>query len=184
MELGTNDVWSHLATATILTAFSILVDQMREQKASMRILVAQITPMNPSGCSDCEAGVEALNKALPAWAAGKSTTTSPITVVDCWTGYNTATDTGDGVHPNDKGNAKLATCWFEPLKVAILAQSGSPNVVATTAQTTASVAGNTGVASVAPIYGQCGGTGWTGATACASGSTCKVSGAYYSQCLP
>jgi len=33
-------------------------------------------------------------------------------------------------------------------------------------------------------YGQCGGTGWTGPTVCASGTTCKaVSPPYYSQCL-
>ncbi|EIM84171.1 uncharacterized protein STEHIDRAFT_148616 [Stereum hirsutum FP-91666 SS1] len=32
-------------------------------------------------------------------------------------------------------------------------------------------------------YGQCGGTGWTGPTACASGSTCTASNQYYSQCL-
>lgn len=35
----------------------------------------------------------------------------------------------------------------------------------------------------APLYGQCGGQGWTGPTTCASG-TCKVSNAWYSQCLP
>ncbi|KAF4616422.1 hypothetical protein D9613_008471 [Agrocybe pediades] len=35
-----------------------------------------------------------------------------------------------------------------------------------------------------PVYGQCGGQGWTGATTCASGSTCVVSNPYYSQCLP
>lgn len=32
-------------------------------------------------------------------------------------------------------------------------------------------------------YGQCGGQGWTGPTACASGSTCQTSNPYYSQCL-
>ncbi|KAF8581992.1 carbohydrate-binding module family 1 protein [Ramaria rubella] len=32
-------------------------------------------------------------------------------------------------------------------------------------------------------YGQCGGQGWTGPTACASGSTCTTSNQYYSQCL-
>ncbi|OCH90239.1 exo-cellobiohydrolase [Obba rivulosa] len=32
-------------------------------------------------------------------------------------------------------------------------------------------------------YGQCGGTGWAGPTACASGSTCQTSNPYYSQCL-
>ncbi|KAK7702187.1 hypothetical protein SLS64_009765 [Diaporthe eres] len=31
-------------------------------------------------------------------------------------------------------------------------------------------------------WGQCGGTGWTGATTCASGFTCKVLNSYYSQC--
>jgi hypothetical protein len=34
-----------------------------------------------------------------------------------------------------------------------------------------------------PLYGQCGGTGWTGPTTCASG-TCKVTNEWYSQCLP
>ncbi|KAG8823585.1 hypothetical protein FRC19_003497, partial [Serendipita sp. 401] len=35
----------------------------------------------------------------------------------------------------------------------------------------------------APLYGQCGGQGWTGPTTCAQG-TCKVSNQWYSQCLP
>ncbi|EMD41812.1 glycoside hydrolase family 74 protein [Gelatoporia subvermispora B] len=38
--------------------------------------------------------------------------------------------------------------------------------------------------SVASQWGQCGGTGWAGPTACASGSTCTVQNPYYSQCLP
>lgn len=33
-------------------------------------------------------------------------------------------------------------------------------------------------------YAQCGGTGWTGSTACASGYVCTYANAYYSQCLP
>ncbi|KDR71514.1 hypothetical protein GALMADRAFT_126976 [Galerina marginata CBS 339.88] len=40
------------------------------------------------------------------------------------------------------------------------------------------------VQAVSPIYGQCGGQGWTGDTTCATGSTCVVSNPYYSQCLP
>ncbi|KFY09204.1 hypothetical protein V491_08333 [Pseudogymnoascus sp. VKM F-3775] len=34
------------------------------------------------------------------------------------------------------------------------------------------------------VWGQCGGTGWTGPTTCVSGSTCTVSNAWYSQCIP
>ncbi|OHF03832.1 glycosyl hydrolase family 6 [Colletotrichum orchidophilum] len=34
------------------------------------------------------------------------------------------------------------------------------------------------------VWAQCGGQGFTGPTCCASGSTCVVNNAYYSQCLP
>jgi len=119
MMLGTNDVWNHLATSTILAAFTTLVGQMRAQNPKMVIFVAQITPMNPSGCSDCTSGVVALDNAIPAWAAGISTTQSPVKVVDLFTGYSTSSDTGDGVHPNDSGNQKIANAWFGPLSTAI-----------------------------------------------------------------
>lgn len=33
-------------------------------------------------------------------------------------------------------------------------------------------------------YGQCGGTGWTGATCCATGFSCQYSNDYFSQCRP
>ena len=125
VQLATNDVWSNISTSTILSTFGGLVDQMRAYKPSMRIVVAQILPMNPSGCAECAQRVADLNAAIPAWAAGKSTATSPITVVDTWTGFNTATDTGDGVHPNDAGNQKLAAAWYPALTAAVDSVGGS-----------------------------------------------------------
>ncbi|TFK40959.1 glycoside hydrolase family 3 protein [Crucibulum laeve] len=35
-----------------------------------------------------------------------------------------------------------------------------------------------------PLYGQCGGIGWSGGTTCVSGATCTKLNDYYSQCLP
>ncbi|KAG8828921.1 hypothetical protein FRC17_007329 [Serendipita sp. 399] len=35
-----------------------------------------------------------------------------------------------------------------------------------------------------PLYGQCGGTNYTGETTCVSGATCVYSNEWYSQCLP
>lgn len=32
-------------------------------------------------------------------------------------------------------------------------------------------------------YGQCGGSGWTGCTTCAAGSTCTATNSFYSQCI-
>jgi hypothetical protein len=48
--------------------------------------------------------------------------------------------------------------------------------------TTSSASGSTGTGTVAK-YGQCGGTGYTGPTSCAAGSTCTYSNQWYSQCL-
>ncbi|KAJ3055100.1 hypothetical protein HK097_011475 [Rhizophlyctis rosea] len=55
----------------------------------------------------------------------------------------------------------------------------APTTTTTTRTTTTTASGGQG----APLYGQCGGRNWTGATTCAQG-TCKFSNDYYSQCLP
>lgn len=85
----------------------------------MKILVAKIIPMNPSGCSDCGQRVINLNNAIATWAPKKSTSASPITVVDVWTGFKTATMTGDGVHPNDTGAKMLANSWYSAVAAVI-----------------------------------------------------------------
>ncbi|GAA2601769.1 hypothetical protein GCM10010435_96380 [Winogradskya consettensis] len=119
MHFGTNDVWSNIPATTILAAFTKLVGQMRTQNPAMKIIVAQIIPMNPSSCTECAQRVVTLNAAIPAWAASLTTTASPITVVDQWTGFDTTTDTYDGVHPSDAGNVKIAAKWYPAVAAAI-----------------------------------------------------------------
>jgi len=122
MEYGTNDVWSNIAPDTITTAFSFVVDQFRSQNPGVIFFVARITPMNPSGCADCETRVEAFNKQIPTWATGKATAASPIYVVDVWSslkpaaGYTpNSTNTSDGVHPNGAGSQLMADAWYAGL---------------------------------------------------------------------
>ncbi len=115
MHFGTNDVWSGKSTDTILAAFTTLVTQMRANNPAMKVLVAQILPMAPSGCTDCGQRVQDLNAAIPGWAAGITTAQSPVTAVDQWTGFSDASDTYDGVHPNDSGNVKIADRWYPAL---------------------------------------------------------------------
>ncbi|TFK39121.1 endoglucanase [Crucibulum laeve] len=40
------------------------------------------------------------------------------------------------------------------------------------------------VVAQSPLYGQCGGIGWSGSTSCVSGAACTKLNDYYSQCLP
>jgi lysophospholipase L1-like esterase len=135
MHFGTNDVWSNRSTSAILAAYSTLVDQMRVNNPDMRILVAKIIPMAPATCAECGQRVVALNDAIPGWAAGKSTPRSPITVVDQWTGFSTATDTYDGVHPNSVGDRKMSDRWY-PALVAALAGANPPTTPPATFPTT------------------------------------------------
>jgi len=125
MEYGTNDVWGGDSLSSILTAYSFVVDQFRSQNPNVIFFVAQITPMHPSGCSACESNVEALNSMIPSWAAGKTSTASPISVVDVWSALPQASYlpnsqyTSDGVHPTPAGAQLMADVW----SAALLAQN-------------------------------------------------------------
>jgi cellulose 1,4-beta-cellobiosidase len=60
---------------------------------------------------------------------------------------------------------------------------GSSTGTATTNPSTTATGTTSASGATQTHYGQCGGIGWTGPTACASGTTCQVSNPYYSQCL-
>ncbi|MFJ6673391.1 cellulose binding domain-containing protein [Actinosynnema sp. NPDC091369] len=129
MHLGTNDMWGNFRPVdSVIAAYSVLVDQMRAHNPDVEILVAKIIPM---ACPECT-HVVALNNAIPGWAAARTTARSPITVVDQWTGFDTATDTGDGVHPNDAGFRKMADRWYPALTAAL----GTPPTTTTTTPST------------------------------------------------
>ncbi|MDX2933761.1 GDSL-type esterase/lipase family protein [Streptomyces ipomoeae] len=119
MHFGTNDVWSAIAPDRILAAYTELVGQMRASNPDMRVLVAQLIPMNPESCTACAQRVVDFNARIPDWARATSTSRSPVTVVDQWTGFSTATDTYDGVHPNAAGDDKIAARWY-PALAAVL----------------------------------------------------------------
>ena len=124
MHFGTNDVWSGFSPDRILAAYTKLVTQMRASDPDMRVLVAQLIPLNPAGCGACAQRVTDLNARIPAWAEATSTGRSPVTVVDQWRGFDTATDTYDGVHPNAAGDEKIAARWFPALSA--LLEEGVP----------------------------------------------------------
>ncbi|KAM0100160.1 hypothetical protein ACP6JE_005221 [Aspergillus fumigatus] len=79
--------------------------------------------------------------------------------------------------------------YLSLLKPYFVGGSGGnpPTTTTTTTQptttTTTTTAGNPGGTGLAQHWGQCGGIGWTGPTACASPYTCQKLNDYYSQCL-
>ena len=71
-------------------------------------------------------------------------------------------------------------------KAPAAATTSNPSPVATTTKSqpvSTAVAGNPSTGVGAPIYGQCGGNGWTGPKTCSQGK-CVATNVWYSQCLP
>ncbi|MFI5895188.1 cellulose binding domain-containing protein [Actinoplanes sp. NPDC051513] len=137
MHLGTNDMWGgYIPLPDKLAAFTKLVGQMRAQNPDVKIVVAQIIPMSAAACATCPADVAALDNAIPAWASGLSTTRSPISVADLWTGYDAVADNVDGVHPNDTGFQKMSDAWY-PVVARVLGGATPPTTAPTTPPTTA-----------------------------------------------
>ena len=121
MQFGTNDVWNSRPVATILEAYTLVLTDLRAVNQNVILFIAQITPLNPTGCTNCETNVEALNAQIPAWAASATTTASPVYVVDVFSAFTASTYlpnstyTVDGVHPNPAGSVLVAAKWYSAL---------------------------------------------------------------------
>jgi len=74
---------------------------------------------------------------------------------------------------NNGGGSNPTTTTTSAVKTSTTSSATTP---------TTTSGGSTGGGTVG-LYGQCGGSGYTGPTTCSSG-TCKVSNEWYSQCLP
>lgn len=122
MEYGTNDCWTaSIPISDITSAYSFVLDKFRAQNPKVIFFVAQITPLNPAGCSTCESRVESLNAQIPAWAASKTTADSPVYVVDVFSALDpktyvpNSTWTQDGCHPLQPAAQLMADKWYAAL---------------------------------------------------------------------
>ncbi|KAI0724491.1 hypothetical protein C8T65DRAFT_734111 [Cerioporus squamosus] len=68
--------------------------------------------------------------------------------------------------------------------VSSTSATSAPASSTTTVRTTSTTSAPAPTSSAAPLYGQCGGIGWTGATTCVAGATCTKQNDFYFQCVP
>src|SRR4029450_2277976 len=64
-------------------------------------------------------GIDKLNNRIPRLIKSKSTKASPIYMVDQTRDFNRVADTYDGIHPDDSGEQKIATQFFNTLKMVL-----------------------------------------------------------------
>ncbi|KAF3401857.1 Endoglucanase-4 [Penicillium rolfsii] len=104
-------------------------------------------------------------------------TTSAITASG-----SAVTGTGGTVTTSPSGGQTSSTTTARTVtSITTTSKSTLTTKVSTTSatQTTTAVGGST-----QSVYGQCGGTGWSGATACSTQATCTSLNPWYSQCVP
>ncbi|KAL4260404.1 WD40/YVTN repeat-like-containing domain superfamily protein [Pleurotus pulmonarius] len=86
--------------------------------------------------------------------------------------------------PNTATTAPTSSVGIVTSSTISLTSTGNPTSAPVTSQVSVTSTSAPPAGATAVVFGQCGGEGWTGATVCASGSTCTVSSQRYSQCLP
>lgn len=105
VHLGSNDLFRGEPIDQMVGEMRDIVRLLREANPGMVLLVADIIPA--SGTVERTA---AYNHGLTA-LLDLGTDASPVVTVDLFTGFDPATLTYDGVHPNDAGEAWMAERW-------------------------------------------------------------------------
>ncbi|KAH6679160.1 putative endo-beta-1,4-glucanase D [Halenospora varia] len=120
-------------------------------------------------------------KASVSSAAATPTVQTQAQVQSSSSAANGAVETSAGL----PATSAVASAVSSKSKTACKAKTTLKTVASGVASATGAAGNGTSSGSSGTVakYGQCGGTGFTGPTTCASGSTCTVQNPYYSQCI-
>jgi acyl-CoA thioesterase I len=133
MHAGTNEVWTAGNESADVIAqragadIGRIVDLLRTKNPRVKIFMARIIPLDVAKYgTPFQNAINAINARVATLATMKTTTGSPIVVVDQWTGFAATDFQTDGVHPNESGEKKLATRWFSVLDPLLRAAGSTP----------------------------------------------------------
>jgi acyl-CoA thioesterase I len=115
LHIGHNDVCQGQTLDSTVNEVSAIIDALRTTNRKVAILLAQ----NIASLWPCHELIPEFIARLPALAGAKSSGESPISLVDQHTGFDPATMTWDGQHPNERGESLIAERWFVTLRVLL-----------------------------------------------------------------
>ena len=113
MHLGTNDAFKRQSNESTVQDLAKVIEILRADNPEIIVLLAKLIPTSRKPGDT--AAVESLNAAIPQVAERFSTDKSPIIMVDQFSGFDAATQTYDGVHPNESGEEQMAQVWFDAI---------------------------------------------------------------------
>jgi lysophospholipase L1-like esterase len=115
IHLGNNDIIHGQSPESTIEELWQLIQRLRSIHPRIKLLIAQIIP-----CGN-KARIQQLNRLIVNLARRTNTQESPVILVDQFSGFNAAVgvDTYDGCHPNEVGEKKMASRWFDSLKTVL-----------------------------------------------------------------
>lgn len=114
--IGTNDVLWNVPMEKRFSNLGRLVDTLRARNPEMVIFIGKLPPTGDAQRNKHQ-GLLEFNSRLPGWAAGESTSRSPIRVVDLFSGYDGRDDNQADryIHPDESGEKKIANRFFSAI---------------------------------------------------------------------
>ncbi|MGG6265001.1 SGNH/GDSL hydrolase family protein [Leptolyngbya sp. AN03gr2] len=111
IHLGTNDILRGQSFESTIAELQKLIQIMRQRNPRLKILLAQLIPS-----SNGEALTQQFNRQIATLARSLNTQESPVILVDQFSDFDAKQDTYDGLHPNESGEQKMATRWYQALE--------------------------------------------------------------------
>jgi Ca2+-binding RTX toxin-like protein len=119
VHLGSNDVFQGNSSDGTIEELRQVIQTLRADNPKVVIFLAQIIPsLNTDQTISSQTRNERiieLNNLIPGLVESENSAESPVILVDQFTGFDAITDTYDGIHPNEVGEAKMAANWFAAL---------------------------------------------------------------------
>ena len=116
IHLGTNDLLHGQSVSSTINDLKEIINILRLDNPNVILLLAQLIPTTYF-FSD---SLIQLNSEIPYIAVDLYDPDSPIYIVDQYSDFNIETDLrGDGLHPNDNGEEKMAQKWREVINYAL-----------------------------------------------------------------
>ncbi len=119
LHLGTNDMLGGSGIGSTLDELTGIVEALRASNPQVVVLLAQLIPTR---FDEANERIVELNGNLATLAPSLSTDTSPVVLVDQFTGFEPSTMTVDGLHPNTVGEERMAQIWLQALQPFLAAR--------------------------------------------------------------
>jgi lysophospholipase L1-like esterase len=112
LHIGTNDMLQRQSVSSTISEIGQIIDKLRAHNPQIAVLLAKVLPSSEARNA---AAMEALGNAIPGLVQSKNKSGSPVILVDQRSGFSVSEDTHDGLHPDESGQAKMASKWYAAL---------------------------------------------------------------------